>query len=258
MQKHEFAIFFPDQKNILGRLKNIKDSFVIDEPELLHRIVSVLKLDVSDQLILFSKKFVIRCTMKAITKKMIEFEYRESVITTRFQTKQHITVYVPLLKKDALETTVYNLVELGVSRIHLIKTMHSRTIDFSHHDIQRLEKIIVAAMEQAKHFQWPYITYGVMDLPKMCDVVTAGSRAFFADIDGNNIFFEIQKLDNSNQVLSPEIHLFAGPEGGLDPQEVALLMSKGWVGVHLTMGILRAWHALTLLAGFFCVHAIDR
>ena len=150
---HLFALYCENLHQLVGTTA-APTVFTLSEPTLVHRIVHVLRLREEQPLILFDRQqYVVGAIEQMQGKKTLRIIAREIHPTNIFNPS--ITLLLPLLKKEALETALYNAVELGVSHIVLVSTAKSRTQLQGTHELERNTKIMIAAAEQAKHFAFP-------------------------------------------------------------------------------------------------------
>lgn len=238
-EKHVFALYID---NLLQIIKNA--AIVIDDVTMMHRITQVLRLQVDDELILFDRSDQVYIRLTEIHKKNII----SVVISQRknLSLKPFITLLLPLLKKDALSEAVYNAVESGASEIQLIYTQKAQRV-VSDHELERLERVIIAAAEQSKHFHFP-----VLKKPKSFIEAIRVSNALCIFFDPHGISMQTYKQKNADALLC----LLIGPEGDLTGQEKQLIYDTGWQNYALTPTILRASQAVAV--GIGVVRSLSR
>lgn len=235
---HQFAFYGSEHmllKQSQGTVLAVKDE------ELIHRIVRVVKLKVAETFVVFDQKKqalveLVNCSRNDVTVRIVNC--RENIILY-----PKITWFLPLLKKEALEDAAYSLAELGVNNIQLVVTDKSRK-SLMDKEILRLQKIIIAAAEQSKHYAFPVI-YPAKNLKEcLADVPLSSDKVVF-DISGES-FFEIRK-----QMTSSETFIIVGPEGGLTVQELQGVKEQGFQACSLTPTVLRALQAVAVGAALF-------
>jgi 16S rRNA (uracil1498-N3)-methyltransferase len=170
-----------------------------------------------------------------------------------------ISLYLCLLKKDAMELAIQKTAEIGIDTI--VPVLSSRVVvklDKSKLEPKtaRWQQIASEASKQCKRDFECRVEKPVM----LKDIDIFGYDIFFAAVEPEN--FEIESLKNScvtdNQNNLPEardiagtidsgllcrkqkIAYIVGPEGGFDQDEVSLLAKKGATAVIFGKNILRA------------------
>lgn len=235
---HQFAFYNPD--NTILQQPQGAEVLVKDE-ELVHRVVRIVKLKCCEKFVVFDQKQHVFVELIAILKREIKIRIiscHENIIL-----QPRITWFLPLLKKEALEEAVYSLAELGINEIQLVSTAKSRR-ELTDKEFVRLQKIVVAAAEQSKHYAFPLI-YPVKNLQDSFVTLPLHGDKIVYDISGES-FFEIR-----NQITSKNIYIVVGPEGGLAMQELGLLKEHGFKVCSLTPTVLRALQAVAIGGSLF-------
>lgn len=156
--------------------------------ELLHRVYTrVLRLRDGDVCILFDQVINVHAVLRSVEPKKMVCTFDVQRITKNSALQPAITFLLPVLKKDALLTAVYSLVEMGVNEIQLVFTEKSRKLFDDKKELPRLQRVVVAAAEQAKHFAYPEIL-----LPqKLSDTLSAHvgdkTTSIFFDPEGQSV-----------------------------------------------------------------------
>lgn len=145
---HHFS-FYCEQ--LPTSLKSSK--FTITDLTYVHRLLSIMRYQVGDTFVLFNTMVHGQATITAVLKKSVEVNVTH--ITKNTLLEPELVLFLPLVKKEALEQAVYNAVVAGVTKIQLVITekCHRKTITET--DYQRLEKIVIAASEQSKYYAMP-------------------------------------------------------------------------------------------------------
>lgn len=236
--KHEFAIFYSDlPSSVLGSTIQLVESSMV------HRIVQVLRLKEGEHFILFTRYHWARVILQSITKKSCIV----SVIAYHVNDMPQIncTVLLPVLKRESLESALYQCAAVGVTTIQLIYTQKTRSLHGAK-ELERLQKIIIAAAEQSKNFSFPELVS-----PKaFLDVISIYQNhplKLYADPQGVPLMTVgiYQKKD-------PLIFM-VGPEGDLTEEEKSQLKASRFVFCKLTRTVLTAEQAVGLLAGIVCL-----
>lgn len=219
------------------------NELTITDAQIIHRITHVLRLAQDESLIIFDRKQHALCTIKAITKKncVVSLVSRQKNITFA----PSITFLLPLLKREALETVMYSLVELGVTTIQLIKTAKTQRSWAGQAEYDRLQKIMIAAAEQSKNYALPEL-HAPCSLEQAIQQVPSSAIKLYADPEGIPLREFAEKL--TAQQDAP-LTLMIGPEGDLNAQEKAELLAHNFIFCALTPTVLRSVQAGALFAG---------
>lgn len=146
--EHEFALYFQDLSSQLHH-----NRFTVRDISIVQRITSVLRLNQADVLILFDQYNHARVAIGEILKKEVQVKIVDR--HANHQLKPSITLLLPLLKKDALESAISVCVELGVTHIQLVTTQKTNNAWTGNKEKERIERIMIAAAEQSKQFVLP-------------------------------------------------------------------------------------------------------
>lgn len=236
--EHEFALYCDD---LVHHLTN--DSITLHDEYSIQRIVSVLRLKLGESIVLFDKNQSIRGTIEQITKK--EVRIRVVSRNSHEKLKPLITVVLPLLKKDALESALAVCVELGVTDIQLVTTQKTQNNVVTVKDKQRFERIMIATAEQSKQFIIPTL-YDPLSLDNVVSTLQPNNSVFFLDPEGTDLLTVLKDIEERK---SEKIVCIVGPEGDLTDQEKKNLKSSNVQFMSLTTTVLRSWHALLVGVG---------
>jgi 16S rRNA (uracil1498-N3)-methyltransferase len=241
-EKHLFAVYvghlFTSQKLAAG------DSVLVTDQDVVHRIVTVLRMQIGDKLILFDESHNYQITILDI-KKNKALTILISSIATNPKPDLEIHFVLPLLKKEALEEAVYSLTEVGVSSINLVVTGKSQK-QLTDKEMVRLHKVKVSAAEQSKYFAMPTISKP-MAWEKFCaQADNVGKAALLFDPSGKPA---LELLLPLHQQKIKKITCLIGPEGGLLSSEIQMASQLGFRPCKLTATVLRAVQAAAVGAG---------
>lgn len=261
---HEFALYAGD---LLEHINHKPGShFALTDSDLYHRIKQVLRLKEQEVCVLFNRHAHARVRIKAIDKKKIDLELQ--TWEPNKQLTPHITMLIPILKRDALAEAVYNATELGANSIQLVTTAKMHRAWDGEKELQRLERVVVAAAEQAKHFALPELAAPV-NLEIALKQLTPNTLRIFCDPAGQPFLPLLNEFANQATPLNPStctgkllpasglalrmsggnIALLIGPEGDLVETEKVLLSQHQFVFCALTPTILRAPQAVSVALG---------
>jgi 16S rRNA (uracil1498-N3)-methyltransferase len=242
-EKHEFALFV-ESLSLLIQGKKTGDSVVFSDEKTIHRIKNVLRLDIQDQCIIFDRHTQILAEIMAFTgKKHISITIQSIQKTVILQPT--IIFLLPLLKRDDYESALYALTEIGINTIQLVFTQKTSHQWAGKRDIERAERILIAAAEQSKNFAYPHIKEPISLETALQKYGIADVKLFF-DPAGKHLF---DVMCNVRETKVSEIVLLVGPEGDLSLEEKKLVQKDKFIFCALTPTIMRAVQAATLGAG---------
>jgi len=236
---HLFAFHYANLSHEIAQ-RAPGQEILIKDPDLTHRLTSVLRINPGEQMIFFDRSIHATLTMIAFVKHksitVILLEKQKNVVW-----EPAITFLLPLLKKDSLETALYSLSELGITRIQLIITQKSQQ-KWTAKEHERAQKIIIAAAEQSKNFAFPELAQP-LPLKQTLEQITDAQKIFF-DPAGQPL---AQHISDTKRVAS--FVLAIGPEGDVIAEEKELFKSAGFNFTALTPTVLRSSQAAALGAG---------
>lgn len=235
--KHKFAFYVPE---IFANVLSVGQTISLKDKALAHRLFGVLRLQEGDEVAFFNKQQSVDVALQKSSNKSIVSGVVQTVQENAVL-KPYITVLLPLLKRDALETAIYSAVECGANEIQLIITEKVQRKWGGQKEFDRLEKISIAAAEQAKHFIVPELRSPI----SFSEITTiTADQLLFADSDGQSL----QKiLKNSSE---SSCALMIGPEGDLTNQEKNDLHNAGFIFCALTPTVLRASQAIAVFTSY--------
>ncbi len=242
-EKHEFALFVELLSVLLQKI--VPDTvFIITDEKLFHRITTVLRAHLDQECIVFDRILYAYCTIVALSgKKQIHMKLKSKHFTHTFNPS--ITFLLPMLKKDDYEGALYSLVETGVTTVQLVITRKTHTSWSSERDMDRAQRIFIAAAEQSKNYCFPLLKAPVL-LEQALHALQSNSTNIFFDPTGKPCFSVMRELyDNQPQ----DVVLLIGPEGDLSNEEKKMIKEKNFIFCALTPTVLRSTQAAALSAG---------
>lgn len=240
--KHLFAVYAADLLKSQSIYPDSKLS--ITDEDVVHRILTVLRLTVGHQLILFdTQKNIIVDIADTKKNKMLTVVVKQ----VHGNTTPRLTIdfALPLLKREALEEAVYSLSEIGVTDITLIIT-HKSQKQLTPKELQRLHKIQIAAAEQSKNFCFPLIHAPVSFEHFCAELQKSPLPSILFDPQGVPAF-DVFKSVSDKKIT--KIRALIGPEGGLTSTEIQTVQDLGFTACQLTGTVLRAVQAASVGAG---------
>lgn len=229
MMTHEFAIFY----------KNFSESnqFISGDSDFIHRIIHVLRMKSGDTVIIFNQQHHGYITLEELSAKKVTGRLNNFQKNTLYA--PDITLFLPVLKKEALSEAIYGAVECGVSKIQLVTTEKVQRAWQGKKECERLERVVIAAAEQAKCFSFPDIKEPISLSAAIASLQS--EHILCADPEG----ISLKELS-----INGSCALFLGPEGGLTEKERNDLKAAQATFFKLTPTILRARQAAVLSVGF--------
>jgi 16S rRNA (uracil1498-N3)-methyltransferase len=239
-EAHLFSLFYSEE---LDAQKTI----VIKDPLLLQRILTILRLKKNDSLLLFNKKKYGLVKIESVDeKKHKTIECSIQSIEPIQPLNPPLTLYVGIVKKNNWSEIMYAAAQLGVTEIVPLITERSQK---ELPEVERLTHVMIAACEQSKQYQLPYIK-----APISIDQIEMPANnvcSFFADAFGAPLASIVPQLSST----TPK-RICIGPEAGLTDNDQATLKSKGFTSIALTPTILRTIDATALFLGI--IRSFDR
>ncbi len=242
--RHEFALFFEDLSSFISS-KVPDETLTIKEPLLWQRMVKVLRANTGDTCILFDRTHNCRFELleDTFTQKRV-LHLRIIAIEQNTPLTPSITLCPALLKKHDFQEACYLASAMGVTRIiPLLSSKVARTWE-GEKEHARLEKIMIAASEQAKQFVLPK----VVDPIPFASFLEESSETYkiLFDPAGSPLFDVMGEIQSSKP---SSLMLTFGPEGDLTSEEKSQLTEAGFVTCALTPTVLRAVDAVAVGVG---------
>lgn len=241
--QHEFCFYSEAISRALHE-KTAQDKITVTDEQVWHRLRYVIRAEPSMQLIMFDKNVVVRVIL-------LFFETKNRLVLQLQQIlKQpiiipHVTLLLPLLKKEALADAFYTATELGAQSIQLVTTKTSQQAWHETRDFARYEKVMIAAAEQSKQFTLPTV-YHPQPLHTALDSLSTHAVRIHCDPQGAPLWDILGTIKQQGQT---QIVVSIGPEGDLTPCERKLLYKNGFISCALTPTVLRATQALVVCLG---------
>ena len=267
-EKHEFALFyhnFYEQLRWPENTQNITQVFgylVVEEAFFIQRVTGILRLKIGETLTIFDIHWHGLCMLESVSKKQVRFSCQKLEKNSEYSPK--VTLLLPLLKKEALEESLYAAVALGVTQVQLVTTEKSVRWQ-GQKEYERLVRVMIAAAEQSKNFR-------LSELYAPCTLEQALTRTYvqpglvggfvqklYAQISGEPLAYYVKEAhDKKNKSHATSYVVLVGPEGDFTCAEEQVIKKSGFLGVTLTPTVLRSEHAAFLLLGLIRTLVGDR
>jgi 16S rRNA (uracil1498-N3)-methyltransferase len=240
---HVFAFYTELVSTLLSSAQ--QNVYPLHDPELVHRLAVVVRMQKGDTLVLFD-------TQSHIIARIVSFEGRKVVLVEVLEIHKNRELHpeiqwvLPLLKREAFETALYTLTEMGATSIQPVITQKTARLWGGEKEAMRSKKIMIAAAEQSKQFALPTL-YPIIpfELWLLKNYGPTTAKIFFDPL-GSSLREELLHLDREK---NPEIIALAGPEGDLTTEEKKRLIDQGFRLCALTPTILRAEQAVAVGLG---------
>ncbi len=238
VEKHQFAVYVAG----LVAFKFFNGRCKITDPDLVHRISKVLRLEIGEELVLFDQYKAITCQVVEVGRKEIVLELLLEQVHKLF--KHRVIMALAVLKKEHFEQALYSCVELGATEIWPIMFQKSGPL---HLNAQRLQTILVSAAEQSKNFNLPICAAPISGLD-FFNLISSDPKSTYilCDVAGQPLLDHLQNLKMTcpNQVV-----LVVGPEGDLTSSEKSAMQANGAKLMQLTPTVLRSVQATAVCLG---------
>jgi 16S rRNA (uracil1498-N3)-methyltransferase len=207
-----------------------------------HHLISVARVELGEEILLLNGKGLwIKTKVSSVSKRELTLMKLESELVS---SKIMMDLALGIPKKEALELSLKEAVEIGFRRIFLIRSRYSQT---KVPEPERLKSLLISALEQSNS---PY-------LPELIALN-------WDEIEYEN-YEESLMLDSQSlpvkvgpQKMSSKRLLVVGPEGGFSPEELAYLHQRpGMRVVRLPTPILRTPTAVAVGAGLILGSLLD-
>ncbi len=217
MKIHRFII--PD---------NLKaDELEIHDKEIVWQIKNVLRLKLGEKIIVGDgKSQEALAEITGIERSSVVLKV-QSLQENDNESKNSVTLYCSVLKKENFELVVQKATEVGIKRI--IPVISERTIKLGLNQ-ERLEKIAKEAAEQS----------GRGMVPIILEPISFEKAVANASMTGNNFLFDSSGEHIKETSFNGESAIFIGPEGGWTNIELSLAKNNGFIIVSLGKLTLRA------------------
>ncbi len=209
------------------------------EGEAAHRIGRVLRMSLDEGIVLFDGSGLeYRVRLDTIGRDHVEGEVL-SIEEGSGEPETHITLYQGILKGEKFEWVLEKATELGVSA--LVPLLCHRSVPTKQERwpatrYPRWNKIIIEAAEQSGRSRLPQL-YPPISFQEACQGIKGSDLSIIPWEKEGSIGLR-DSLEGTAEGAT--IHIFIGPEGGFEDQEVAYARSLGICPISLGRRILRS------------------
>lgn len=205
-------------------------------PAQVRQILRVLRMGVGSRVLAFNgsgrewEVHMVTASPREVTGRIV----RE--VSTARESPLRVVLLQAMLKGDRMDYVIQKVTEMGVAEVVLLSTR--RTVAQGAGKVARWSRIALEAAEQSGRLTIPRLS-GPYRLEHCAAEKTTTPAPAIVLWEGARVGTLAELLDD--QASPPnEVKILVGPEGGLEPDEVALVNSAGFVSVSLGPRILRA------------------
>lgn len=199
----------------MAKIHRFIDNFDLSKKELeitgeiAHQIIKVLKLKIGENIELSNGKDKhVLAIISGTDLDIVEVKI-EKILEDKNQTKNNVTLFCAILKKENFELVVQKTTECGISKI--VPIISDRTIKTGL-NLERLQKIAKEASEQS----------GRSNVPEIVEPITFEKSLELVKEDQINILFDKsgELFSSENKETKQNINIWIGPEGGWTEKEI--------------------------------------
>lgn len=218
----------------------LQDSYQL-RGDVAHHLVNVVRIELNEEILLLNGAGLkVKTKVSALSKREVTLTKIDHEEATR-SFAMDLALGIP--KKEALELTLKQAVELGFRRIYLVRSQYSQT---KLPEADRLFSLLISALEQSNSAFLPEL------IPAEWKEIPASD------------YHEILMMDSQNasqRTPSKKLNsslLIVGPEGGFSPEEAQFLHQLPNIRiVNLPTPILRTPTAVATGAGILLGSLLD-
>lgn len=217
-----------------------KDNSVLISGQEAQHLSKVRRAKVGDEIVAFNGDgFDYNLKITEITKDKVKGEIINKTLN-KSTNDLNITVYLSMIKNDALTTAIDNLAELNVKNVKLFKSDYSVAV-IDEKKLEKLNQIAIQASKQCERADIMQISIiNKKDIEKNCE--------------NTNVFFAYENSENQIKKFSGDFSVIIGPEGGFSESENQYFSSFA-KNISLSKTILRA--EVACVAGVSMLKAVN-
>ncbi|MDP2090791.1 MAG: RsmE family RNA methyltransferase [Candidatus Gracilibacteria bacterium] len=234
------------QRFFLADLNTTNFTFVLTNEEMIHQLVKVLRVKIGEKIIFFDgeENYDYIFQIKQINKKDIVLDQiGRNEKKTEIDFELNLYQSIPN-KLDKIEYIIQKGVEVGIRNFVFYRSERSQKLIISDNKIDRLNKIIIEAVEQSGRNYVPELV--ILDKFDF-SVLKNDQNIIFHTFSHESTLLKELKLD-----FDKNINLFVGPEGGFSDLEMKDFKKIFGKKVHLGDRILRT-ETTGIVTSFFII-----
>lgn len=208
-----------------------------------NHLIRVLRTKAGSPIILFSgdgHDYLCKTLDEHPKKTLVSVESSEKI---QNESNLKISLIQGLSRNDRMEATIQKAVELGVNKVIPVLCQRSNSKlnkEKQNKKLTHWRKVVISACEQSGRSIIPEITE-IISLAKLTEQTDQllDENALKITLNPDSVFSlkEMKLADSKNPEQTIEV--FIGPEGGLNGEEIKLLLEKNFKDVHFGPRILR-------------------
>lgn len=221
------------QRFYFPNLEKTDESLIIKNPDLLNQLNKVLRSKVWDNYMFFNGEENIDYIFE-----LKEIEKREAYLEKVWEQENNseidfdLNIFWALPNKiEKIEYIIGKWVEVWVTGFYFFRSERSQKLNLSENKIERLNKIIIEAVEQSGRSRVPEL---IIDDNISLEDFEGMENILFHTKDEKSVLIKDIKLDYNKWV-----NLFVWPEWGFSSEEIEIFQSNWFKKVHLWNRILR-------------------
>lgn len=185
-----------------------EDQYVLNG-DILHHLVNVIRIEKDEELLLLNGKGLsVTTVVTEVAKKSLTLK---KIADKTSAPKFHMDLVIGIPKKDALELSLKEAVELGFGKIYLVRGAYSQN---RVPEKERITSLLISALEQSNSAFLP-------------DVLETDWETIPWNDYGTVLLLDSQSgKESSSRSISDRNLLIVGPEGGFSPEELESLRGK--------------------------------
>ena len=222
-----------------------KDIFILDDKDIFHQLVKVLRIRIWEQIIFFDwvKNIDFVFEIVEINKKNIELKFVEE-IEKETETYFELNLFQAMPNKmEKIEYILQKWVEIGYKKFVFYRSERSQKMVISDKKLERLKKIIIEAVEQSWRSFVP--EFEIQSVGCECIRTLQGKSLFLHTKNNNsqNLSEFINSLSTEGfsplQTIKQNLNIFIWPEWWFSENEIENFEKNKFARIHLWNRILR-------------------
>lgn len=211
--------YFTEKENV-----NINESTLLIRGFEFKHLTKVLRKSIGEKIFITDgNRNIYECLIVDINKEFVLCNILKSKYNL-YEPEIRVHLFVsPLRNSNRFEFLIEKAVELGVFEINPVITKYTvQKNSFSETKLERFRKIVISAMGQSQRCYLPEINKTI----HFEDIVNLTKK--FTNKIVYYEFADEAKIEISDSIISNDICIFIGPEGGFENSEIDLLLKNNW------------------------------